>query len=170
MSYALETTRTKAYSCDMRWRMVYQRCIQGLPYASIASNLNVYPSTVQRTVKLFEETGTVYSIQGYHEASGKVLTIYDELAILEAVIDNPSLYLSEIQQLLLETTGSKISISTICKYLKHAGFTHKKLTIRAQQRSDELREQFMAQVSVYDPGMLVFLDECGSDKRSALHR
>lgn len=125
MAYALETARSKAYSGDMRWRMVYQRCIQGLSYTNIASNLNVDPSTVHRTVKLFEETGTICSIQGYRETSNKVLTIHDELAIL---------------------------------------------MFRAQQRSDELRKQFQEQVSIYDPSMLVFVDECGSDKRSALRR
>lgn len=125
MAYALETARSKAYSGDMRWRMVYQRCIQGFSYTNIASNLNVDPSTVHRTVKLFEETGTICSIQGYRETSNKVLTIHDELAIL---------------------------------------------MFRAQQRSDELRKQFQEQVSIYDPSMLVFVDECGSDKRSALRR
>lgn len=87
--YALETSRSKAYSSDIRWRMVHQRCVQGLPYSKIALNLNVDPSTVQRTVKLFEETTTVCSIQGYCETTEKVLTIHDKFAILEAIVENP---------------------------------------------------------------------------------
>ena len=37
--------------------MVYQRCMLNLPNAEVARNLNVDPSTVCRTVKLFEDTG-----------------------------------------------------------------------------------------------------------------
>lgn len=154
----------------MRWRMVHQRCVQGLPYSKIASNLNVDPTTVLRTVKLFEETSTVCSIQGYRETTEKVLTVLDKFSMLEAIVENPSLFLCEIQQLLLHTTGTRISVPTICKYLQHAGFSHKKLMFRACQRSESLRQQYLLQVSVYDPNMLVFIDECGSDRKSALRK
>ena len=62
----IEPGRSKAYSNDITWRMVYQRCGLGLSYKQIGEQLNVDPSTVCRTVQLFEETGTVHSIQGYH--------------------------------------------------------------------------------------------------------
>ena len=54
-------------------------------------------SAVYRTVQLFEETGTVHSIQGYHESTTKKLTAQDEVAIIEALSDNRSLYLHELQ-------------------------------------------------------------------------
>ena len=75
----------KAYSSDLRWRMVYQRCILELPCTEVARNLNVDPSTVYRTVQLFEETGTVCSIQGYRESPFKKLTPHDEFAILDVI-------------------------------------------------------------------------------------
>ena len=78
---SFESSRSKAYSADLRWRMVYQRCILYLPYAEVARNLNVHPYTVCRTLKLFEETGTVCSIQGYRESPFKKLIAHDELAI-----------------------------------------------------------------------------------------
>ena len=49
-------------------------------------------------------------------------------------------------------------------------FLGKKLTFRAQQWSEELRQQFRAEASVYDPQMLVLVDETGSDKRSSLRK
>ena len=58
----------------------------------IAKNLNVDPSTVYRTVKLFDETGTVCSIQGFHKTTTKKLSIQDELAIFGMVLDDPSVY------------------------------------------------------------------------------
>ena len=41
---------------------------------------------------------------------------------------------------------------------------------RAQQRSDELRAKFLIDVSVFEPEMLIFVDETGSDKRAALRK
>ena len=55
------------------------------------------PSTIYRTVKLFEETGTVCSVQGCHENTGKKLSRSDEIGILELVLEHPSMYLHELQ-------------------------------------------------------------------------
>ena len=44
----------RAYSEDIRWRMVWQREIQELPLAKVAENLSVDTSTVHRVVKKFE--------------------------------------------------------------------------------------------------------------------
>ncbi len=168
--FSFESSRSKAYSSDLRWRMVYQRTLLGQSYSQIASNLNVDPSTVFRTVKLFEETGTVCSIQGFHENTTKKLNAHEELTVIEAVVDNPAMYLGDLQQHILHTTGKDISTATICKFLQSQGFSHKKLSFVAQQRCDELRETYRQDVSVYDPEMLVFVDETGSDRRTCLRR
>ena len=117
---SIESARSKAYSSDLRWRMVYmyQRCVLGLSYAKVAQQLNVDPTTVSRTVQLFEETGTVCSIQGYHENTCKKLSTVDEFTIMEAIVDNPSMCLHELQHLVLQTTGTVISVSAICKFLQ----------------------------------------------------
>ena len=86
---SLEPSRSKAYSSDLRWRIVHQRCQMGLAYDEITRRLNVDPSTVYRTVQLFEDTGDVQSIQGYHEHTTKKLSSQEELATIEAVLDNP---------------------------------------------------------------------------------
>ena len=75
--------------------MVYQRFMSGLTYEQIAANLNVDPSTVQRTVRKFEENGTVEARK--HEGE-EALTVYDELLIIQSVLGNPSIYLHELQR------------------------------------------------------------------------
>jgi transposase len=40
----------------------------------------------------------------------------------------------------------------------------------AKQRDDDLREQFFADVSLYKPEMLIFIDESGSDNRDTLRK
>ena len=67
-THSIESDRSKAYSNNLRGRMVYQR---SLFYSQIARNLNVNPSTVYRIVKLFDETGTVCSIQAFHINTAK---------------------------------------------------------------------------------------------------
>ena len=58
-THSIESENSKPYSSNLRWWYTKDlSCIQ------IARNLNVDPSTVYRTVKLFDETGTVCSIQG----------------------------------------------------------------------------------------------------------
>ena len=150
--------------------MVYQKHILGLSNKLIGERLNVDPSTVSRACLQFEETGTICSIQGYHQKTLKKLTDYDAKVILEAILKEPSLYMHEIQAILLNTTGSDVSISTISKFLSKQTFTRKKLSFRAQQRNYELRSKYFTDVAVFDPEMLVFVDETGSDKRSALRK
>ena len=105
-SNSLESSRSKAYSQDLRWRMIHKRCSLGLTYSQISDDLNVDLSTVWRTVKLFEETGTVESIQGFHQNTTKKLSTQDEIMIIEAVLEKPSVYLHELKSILLKTTGT----------------------------------------------------------------
>lgn len=170
MMFSFESSRSKAYSSDIRWRMIHQRCLLGLTYSEIARNLNVDQSTVCRTVQLFEQTGTVESIQGYHEKTNKRLSRTDELVLMEAVVKQPSIYLHELQNTLLQTTGTTICLAAIHNFLVYQGFSRKKLSHRALQRSDQLRETFLSEISVYEPHMLVFVDETGSDRRAALRK
>ena len=110
---------------------MHQKSLLGLTCHQVASKLNVDRSTVQRTVQLFEDTGTVCSIQGYHQNTIKKLSVREEIAIIDAVVDNPAMYLSDLQQHVLYTTGTSISTSTICQLLKKQGFSHKKTSFHS---------------------------------------
>jgi transposase len=152
--------------------MVYQRLALELAYHEVAENLSVDSSTVQRVVQRFETTGMVspapYSTQ--HAESHQKLTPIDELLIIHLVLDRPSIYLRELQQELHETTGTEVSLSAICKFLHKNGFTRRRLTKVALQRSEKERQQYVSDLSVYKPEMFVFLDETGSDRRDAMRR
>ena len=53
-------------------------------------------------------------------------------------------------------------------FYKSKGSHTKILAFTAQRRSDEPREQYVQDTSVYAAEMLVFLDETGSDRRNCL--
>ena len=167
--YSCESARTKAYSNDLCWRMVYQRCMLGLTYEEVASRLSVDPSTVWRVVQRFEEHSTVDSCY-IHEGPPKTLTALDEFITLEAVTNRPAIYLCEIQRLVEQTTGTTISESAICRFLHKNNFSRKKLQRVARQRNEELRAQFSSDCSLYLPEMLVFIDETGSDRRHTMRK
>ena len=71
--YSSESGRSKAYSTDLKWQMVYQKYSLGLSNTEVAKRLNVDTSTVSRTMHLFQESGSVTNIQGYHENACKGL-------------------------------------------------------------------------------------------------
>ena len=163
-----EPHRTSAYSNDLRWRMVYQEELLGLTCREVGENLNVDASTVSRVVSRFYQTGDVDE----HAKSGRptTLTAYDEFVILENILTRPSTSLREIVHDMKQVTGTEVNEATVCRFLKKNNFSRKKLQQVALQRSAELRSEFLSDCSVYNPEMLVFLDETGCDRRNSLRK
>ena len=104
------------------------------------------------------------SIQGFHENTSKKLDPHDEMFTLEADLDCPFIYLHELQNMLLQATGTNV-MATICKLLHSQGSSHKKLAFGAQQRSDAI---CIGHFFVWTTRLSV--DETGSDKRSLLRK
>ena len=169
-----ERNRTKAYSEDLRWRMIYNVCALDKSCSETASCLGVDLSTVKRTVALFDETGNVTK-RKYPNTHGdhlRKLTDIDKLLVLEIAIEKPGIYLREIKQFLMEETGTEVDISTICRFLKESGFTRQKMVITAKQRSDALRADFLMDMIIYKdhPELFVFVDETGTDRRDSMRK
>ena len=104
MAYSCEDKRSKAYSSDLRWRMIYQVEVLGMSYRKVAASLLVDPSTVHRTVGpgVFKATGDVQP-KAYPPNGGTAkLTVIDKMMILELVIQKPGIYLREIHGHILE--------------------------------------------------------------------
>jgi len=164
MARSAEPYRKKAYSVDLRWRVVYQRIAINLPFNDIAKNLNIAASTAHRTYMLFERTGKVDPVDS---SSGREelrkLDRSGELYVIGLILENPSIYLHEVCQELKECFDFAISPSTICTLLKRYGVTRKKIRQVAKQRCDALRGAFMAQTFLFKGEMYVWLDETDTD-------
>ena len=145
--------------------MIWQKEGLGFTHKVIASNLNVDESTVSRTLQLFHTTGQITKRSYQRNDTNKVLTTPVQLFILELVVSRPGIYLREIQRDLNNYLMLDISLATICKFLHRSGFTRQRLHTIAMQQDSFLREQYIADVSVYTPDMFVFLDETGADRR-----
>lgn len=93
-----------------------------------------------------------------------------KLVVLHIVLENPGIYLREIQSKVEHLTGSDLSLSTICHLLQKQHFSRKKMKLIATQRDEFTRAIYAAEVSLYNPEMFIFLDETGSDRRNALRK
>lgn len=159
MSY--EPGRKTAYSMDIRHRIIWQRLAMELGVRTIVRNLGVSIGTVFNICKLFEETGTVEPLQGKSgHSSARALSQYDELLVINLLMENPSLYLS----------GNKQTHSTVCRLLHRHGLTRKRIQQVAIQRSSIFRGEFMAEMDFFSIDKLVWLDETGCDKRDHIRK
>ena len=156
----------KSYSEDLRWRAVWLHIAQGMSYQDISRLLYMSERSVQRYMERFHATETVApTLQ--KRGPDKILTEFQQFTILQTLIHKPTSYLHEVQD---QVTGVWVHSSTICHTIKEQGFTRKKVCRIATQQSEQLRIQFMAEISMYDPDMLVWIDETGSARRNKIGR
>ena len=163
-----EQGRTAAYSDDLRWRIVWQKIVDGFDDKDISQNLHISRSTVMRILDRFERTGCVSPNKATPRAHS--LHEHDEFLLIQLVSENPSTYLRELKHMLFENTGVNASESTICRTLKKFGFSRKRIQHVALQRSDVLIGEYQAEVSMYDSSSFIFVDETGCDRRDAIRR
>ena len=75
------------------------------------------------------------------------------------------MYLKEVCRHVYDATGTVITKSAVCRFLQRSNFSHKKLTNLAKQCGKLLKQYFMSHCEIYDPDMIVFVDETGRDRR-----
>ena len=107
--------------------MLWQRKVLGFTYDAIGSNLGVDKSTVLRTVRLFDSTGSLQKNSYPKERASRKLTSFAQQFVLNLVLQKPGIYLHEIQEELKNSLLLEISVSTLCKFLHASGFTHQRL-------------------------------------------
>jgi len=77
--------------------------------------------------------------------------------------------LNEIQEELLDATGTWVSCATVCRTAR-LGLTRQKMKKVAIRRSEVLRAKYMAEIEAFDPDMLVFLDKTDCDRRNQIRQ
>ena len=156
VAMSCESKRASAYSEDLCWCMVYQREGMGLSYTEVAKNLSVDQSTVKRVVKLFNDTGNVTK-KSYDKSNlPRKVTKVVQFCILQLVIQYPGIKLREIKSEVSYSLQVELDESTICRFLQSQGLTRQKMQVVAKQRDEYERALFAAEMSVYDPDMLLF--------------
>ena len=93
---------------------------------------------------------------------------FEQIVLLRLILSNPGIYLYELKCELVRMFGVPVSKATICRTLRYMGCTRQAMHHVAIQQSEVCRGRFMAEVSMYDPSMLIWLDETGCDGRNTI--
>ena len=158
---------SKAYYDDLRWRIVYISQMLGMKTVDISSVTFVSERTIQRYVEQFKVTVDVAQF-AKRNGPTTILSGREEALIVQAVLDKPGLCLHELQSC-LHVNGVQVDVSTICRTLHRLGFTYQKIKHLPMQRSEDTRQEFMAEVAnMYNPSIFIWLDETGRDRRNAV--
>ena len=67
-----------------------------------------------------------------------------------------------------DMTGTYVHNSTICRTMQYLGFRKKRLQRITLQCSDDLRGKFVAEISLFNPAMIVWVDESGFNRRNTI--
>ena len=162
------TSRTgKPYSTDLRWRAVWLHVFKEMTFEEVGDLLFMSSRSVRRYVNAFYTSGNVDPAQHRHGPL-PILNQFEQLTVLQSLLDDPSMFLDELQQELANITGTLVHISTICRTIHRLGMTRQKLRHIALQQSLDQRALFMLDISMFDPEMIVWLDETGSDRRDGV--
>jgi len=156
------------YSLDLRWRIAWAHLTQNLSQSSIAVLFSVSDRTVRRLISLFNQTGDVKP-QSRRNGPDYVMQDFEQLSLVQLILEHPGIYLHEIQEKLLQM-GIDVSLSNICRTFKRMGVTRQAMHHIALQQCDHKRAKYMAEISMYDPSMLVFIDETSCDRRNMIRK
>ena len=81
---------------------------------------------------------------------------FEQVTLMQSLLNKPSMYLTEVRDALLEATGRDVYLSTICRTVHRLGFTRQKLRKVAIQCSEEKHGEVAAEVNFLDPNMFFF--------------
>jgi len=104
---------------------------QGFTYQQIAEFLDIGIATVNRTLRLYRETG---QLEPKPKGGGRLSPIRGEIAreLKKLVAEHPDFTVAEYMAKLVEKTGVRTSLPSMKRAMHRLGFTHKK---RSSSRS-----------------------------------
>jgi transposase len=117
MNFSKYNVMPQPYSEDLRWRVVWLCLFHHKSELEVANLLHISTKTVERYLECFLSTGNVAPDQRKN-GPDKILSMYEEMLLIQILFDQPTIYLHEIQYQLLQVTGTSVACSTICRALK----------------------------------------------------
>ena len=93
---------------------------KGLNPDEISELVCVSRSTIRRYLTRFWSTGEVQPTSQRHGPL-KLLGDFEQLVLLNLVLENPGIYLDELKEKLLNRFGVMVNAATICRTLKFMG-------------------------------------------------
>ena len=164
-----ECDRCSAYSEDLHWRIIWQKCSRKKHHSHSTKFRNSpinYHSHSHVVSQYWISNKKVYPTLAAFRKVNAACGLY----ILNLVTQKPEMYLHEIRQELEEMLFVNVSLSTIFRFLRENKFTRQRLRNIALQRDAFARELYVSEVSVYSSDMFIFVNETGADQRNTLRK
>lgn len=112
---------------------------------------------------MFEQSGEVTPKKS-RPGPLKLLGDFEQLFLLRTILENTGIYLHEIQAKIEASFGVSVSVATIGRTLKFMNCSRQVIQHIDIHQNDDLWAKFMAEVSMYDPKMLIWIDESGCNR------
>lgn len=123
-------------------------------------------STLRRTLKQYQEIGTVTRKKPFIVGRPRELHREDVNYLLSLAHHSPQKFLDEYQALLYQNRAIHISLSTIHRTFEREGISYKRIAKNAAERDPWARADFVRRVGLYPIEYLVFVDETSKDERT----
>ena len=152
------------YSVDPRWRVVWLNLMQRASTSKISRLLCLSQHTVQRYLALFHRTGDVKpSVR--KNGPAKLLGKVELVILLRLIIQNPGIYLREIQLKLQLALCVRAGAATICRTLKFMG--KECIMLPSSSQSQQGLNSWRRYLFMIPLCMFLWIDESGFDTRIA---
>ena len=119
----------RAVANDLRWRAVWLYYWDDWEKPRIAETLRLSVDCVRDIIDRFDSTGDVATWQGLRHAAphNLKLTLAGELELMDSIIDNPQFMLCEHRNAWEDSTGGRVHLSTVCRWIKRVGGSRQKV-------------------------------------------
>ena len=133
--------------------------------SAISCQMCISERSVRYYLKLFQLTGDVKPKSQCYGPQ-PLLGEFKQLTLLRMVAENAGIYSHELQDKLHDLFGVTVGVPTIYKTLRRMGCCRRVIRHVAIQWSEEQRARFMADISVYHPAMIIWIDKSGCNRRN----
>jgi transposase len=144
--------------------------LEGVTPEVAAAQTNIGFSTAKRWSRNLKRYGSIHS--PYKSAIGRPrkLTINDETALMEALLDCGWMYQDEMVFWLQEERGVEVSQPFISALLHTNGWSRKSLQVVSHERSEPARQAYLQDLAQFSAERLVFLDETLFNEKTGWRR
>ncbi|PVH90111.1 hypothetical protein DM02DRAFT_665516 [Periconia macrospinosa] len=140
-------------------RLILMRISMGYGDQTIAREVGVNRKTVRSLRINLEIYGEFYPPSPHVIGRPRILSVAEELAVVEVIAHQPTIYVDEIQDHLLEVFDVRPSISTLWRTIHRYNLTRKIVDKHVKERSEALRAVWRARQKTWLPEQLVALDD-----------
>jgi len=152
------------YSKDLRQKIIETKLETQEPDQKIAERFRVSRSFVNKLVRQYELIGNYEPLP--HGGGAQPKLTKEQIAVVSQLVEEDNdATLQQLSERLHEKSGTKVSVSTICRLCQKLELTRKKKTLHANEAESErvqkLRSQYWTTIGFVNLKDLVFIDETG---------